>query len=186
MKIIITTINTLPFWNIFFLNHIYVNLFFATDHCNHYIYFIGHLRCNANYFTNLKSRINPRTHIKFKFFSRVSEMKDFKQMWSTWPWANKVNSPFLINCRRLRVDLYHPPNPETFRIKCPNMAILGCPHNAALCQCFDKSTSYQHTQNTLTWRFSTQLQTDNSCPVVLHSLLSMDTKPSSRQPVSRT
>lgn len=163
-----------------------MNLFSATDHCYHYIYFIRHLRCNANYFTNLKSRINPRTHIKFKFFSRVSEMKDFKQMWSTWPWANKVNSPFLINCRRLRVDLYHPPNPETFRIKCPNMAIPGCPHNAALCQCFDKSTSYQHTQNTLTWRFSTQLQTDNSCPVVLHSLLSMDTKPSSRQPVSRT
>lgn len=188
IKIIILTINTLPFKNIFLkIIFMWIIFLWQITVIILYIYILGHLRGNANYFTNLQSRlINPWTHIKFEFFSWVSEMKDFRQKWSTWPWANRVNSPFLIDCQRLRVDLYHPPNPETFRIKCPNMAILGCSHNAALCPCFDKSTSYQHTQNTLTWRFSTQLQTDNSCPVVLHSLLSMDTKPSSRQPVIRT
>lgn len=134
-----------------------------------------------------KAESIPEHTLNFNFSPESVKWKTSNKCEALDPsWANKVTSPFLINCRRLRVDLYHPPNPETFRIKSPNMAIPGCPHNAALCQCFDKSTSYQHTQNTLTWRFSTQLQTDNSCPVVLHSLLSMDTKPSSRQPVSRT
>ena len=49
-------------------------------------------------------------------FSLVSEMKDFKQKWNTWPCHNTVNSLFWIDCRRLRLGLYHPQNPKTFRI----------------------------------------------------------------------